>query len=301
MPATDYYFCYDPNQTTSLVTIMITDKAFYDENMAFSDWELLEDVMEHIYGIAGSDPRAAAMENWGEFMADSWDEVTEGTFSFLGNIETAVGLLRRAGFIEKQDLLVPFGQAIYQTLSLSLCEDAVDNFLSGIAPDGEPLDEDDENSLAAALDEDIERNVFSAQAGITPDMTTADILAVARRRMADQRREYDEKQNSEAVNVEIEKVSRYDSDWDKSVIFKGFNFRVVLRDEDSIIRRMSILRDVENKLAEFLKEGDYIVQTNDDTDEMEVYLKSTRAIIVWKMEDAQFFTSKVERIEQHEG
>lgn len=298
MPANDYYFCYDPSQEVSEdedtgCYILISDKSYYDEERACSDWELteeLEDLIPHFHAY--------------------WEEATEGSFVFVGELAAAVGILRAAGFVEKQDLLVPFGRPAYASLSPETCVNAAEAFLQSIPSEDENgVTAIEGEDVAAALrdaieseDEDVpERNPFSAQAGITPEMTTADILAVARQRMADQRREYEEKQNSEPVNVEITKVSRYDSDWDKSVIFKGFNFRVVLRDEDSIIRRMNVLREVENKLATFLNENDYIVQTNDDTDEMEVYLKSTRSIIVWKMEESSFFSSRVERIEQHEG
>jgi translation initiation factor 2 beta subunit (eIF-2beta)/eIF-5 len=313
MPARDFYFCYDPNQTTNEVQLIITNKSYYDQNTACSDWELYNDVMQCFYD-AGEDLSILMPfpEDWDEYFMESWDEVTEGSFSFFGSIEVAVGILRRVGFIEKQNLLVPFGGVTYTSLGDEVCEQAFINFLNGEhSQDIETLNEDEddiEGALTRAVEAELDNingnepsNVFSVQSGITPNMSTADILAVARQRMADSRREYEQKITSEPVNVDITKVSRYDSDWDKTVIFKGFNFRVVLRDEESVIRRMNLLREVEKKISTFLSDNDYIVQTNNDTDELEVYLKSTRAIVVWKMEDAPFFSSMVERIEQHEG
>lgn len=319
MPASDFYFCYDPHQTldTGHVTISIVDKAYYDEHEDRQSRDLYQEVIPCLYQAEGY--FGQFMENpekWLEYMDNAWEEESNGDFTFEGEIAAAVGILRRAGFIEKQNLLVPFNQPEYTSIDADVCEQAARDFLVSypteleqslqdvLAIHGEGI----VSTLAAAMAEELAAeepelptNPFTVQGGITPNMSTADILSVARQRMAENRREYEQQLTSQPVNVDITKVSRYDSDWDKSVIFKGFSFRLVLRDEDSVIRRMNLLLEVQNKISGFLDENDYIVQTNDDTDELEVYLKSTRAIIVWKMEDPNFFSSRVERIEQHEG
>jgi len=222
----------------------------------------------------------------------------EGTFEFIGSPSQARASALSTGMVESPQLAVfnGVGSRFYNNDGqyVELSEYEVELADPEAAIDDENYDDDGENPG------DIVNPGFGP-AVIQEGMTQQDIINLARERMTTFREEYETTRQNNHVNVDIVTISRYDSDWDKSLIFKGYNYRIVLVDDESIIRRMAIIKDVSNKLSSFLNEDEYIVQINDDTDELEVYLKTTRAIISWKMEDTSFFNTGVVRIEQHEG
>lgn len=101
--------------------------------------------------------------------------------------------------------------------------------------------------------------------------------------------------------LEIKKVSRYEADWDAKTIFSGFTIRAVLAGTTDVITRMT----ERSRLAKRLKRDigdedmDWILQDHPRTGEVELYLKSSGPLIMWKLQDHEAFSKLFDRVEQH--
>jgi hypothetical protein len=101
--------------------------------------------------------------------------------------------------------------------------------------------------------------------------------------------------------LEIIKVNRYDADWDPSTIFSGFTHRAVLAGTTDVITAIDQRSRISKRLRrEVGEEGvDWMVQTHPRTNEVEVYLKSSGILLMWKLQNHEEFSKLFDRVEQH--
>lgn len=101
--------------------------------------------------------------------------------------------------------------------------------------------------------------------------------------------------------LEIQKVNRYDADWDASTIFSGFTHRAVLAGTTDVItsidKRSRITKRLRREVGE--EDVDWMVQSHPRTGEVEVYLKSSGILLMWKLQNHEEFNELFDRVEQH--
>ena len=103
-------------------------------------------------------------------------------------------------------------------------------------------------------------------------------------------------------NLEIIKVNRYEKDWDASTIFSGFTHRAILAGTNgdvitSIMMKSRITKRLRREIGE---EGlDWKVCDHPKTGEVEIYLKSSGILLMWKLQDHEEFNKLFDRVEQH--
>jgi len=101
--------------------------------------------------------------------------------------------------------------------------------------------------------------------------------------------------------LEIQKVNRYQADWDATTIFSGFTHRAVLAGTNDVITAMTARSRMAKRLGrEVGTEGeDWKIQTHPRSGEVEVYLKSSGILLMWKLQDHEEFNKLFDRVEQH--
>jgi hypothetical protein len=101
--------------------------------------------------------------------------------------------------------------------------------------------------------------------------------------------------------LEIIKVNRYDADWDAETMFSGFTHRAVLAGTTDVItaidQRSRITKRLRREVGE--ENVDWMVQTHPRTGEVEVYLKSSGILLMWKLQNHEEFATLFDRVEQH--
>lgn len=101
--------------------------------------------------------------------------------------------------------------------------------------------------------------------------------------------------------LDIQRVNRYEADWDPKTIFAGFNIRAVLANTNDLITRISEKSRLQKRLRREVGEEDvdWILQDHPRTSEVELYLKSSGTLIMWKLQDHESFNKLFDRVEQH--
>lgn len=104
-----------------------------------------------------------------------------------------------------------------------------------------------------------------------------------------------------STRLEIQKVNRYEADWDPSTIFTGFTIRAVLADTGDMIGRIQNSSRLRKRLTrEVGEEGiDWKMRDHPNTDEIELYLQNSGKLIMWKLQDHEGFSALFNRVEQH--
>jgi hypothetical protein len=101
--------------------------------------------------------------------------------------------------------------------------------------------------------------------------------------------------------LEITKVDRHEADWDAKTIFTGFTIRAILAGTNDMITKISKRSRLQKRLRREIGEEDtdWILQDHPRTDEVELYLKSSGPLIMWKLQDHEAFNELFDRVEQH--
>lgn len=104
-----------------------------------------------------------------------------------------------------------------------------------------------------------------------------------------------------STKLEIKKVSRYDAGWDPTTIFTGFTIRAVLAQTNDVITKIQERTRLYKRLKrEAGEEGvDWILQDSPTSNEVELYLKSSAKLVMWKLQDHESFNKLFDRVEQH--
>lgn len=130
-----------------------------------------------------------------------------------------------------------------------------------------------------------------------------DAMVIGRARItaaiANREKERLEAAKANDCNIDIQQVNRYQAQWDASVIFRGFSYRLVMVKHPEVMRMYSKVSEVEEKLLEHLSEDDFHIGENPKTDDYEVYLKSPAVLFLWKMNCPEWMAVNFDRIEQH--
>lgn len=102
-------------------------------------------------------------------------------------------------------------------------------------------------------------------------------------------------------SLEIEKVNKFESDWDSSTLFSGFNVRAILKTQEDVISQVSKRHQLTRRLRrEIGEEGtDWKILNNSITGEDELYLPNSGKLLMWKLQDVDGFLELFERVEQH--
>jgi len=101
--------------------------------------------------------------------------------------------------------------------------------------------------------------------------------------------------------LDISKVNRYEADWDPKTIFSGFSIRAVLAGTTDMVTRIT----ERSRLAKRLKreigdeDVDWMLQEHPHNGEVELYLKNSGPLIMWKLQDHEAFNKLFDRVEQH--
>ena len=101
--------------------------------------------------------------------------------------------------------------------------------------------------------------------------------------------------------LEIQKVSRYDAGWDETTIFSGFTHRAILAGTNDVITAMSQRSRMAKRLTREVgeEEVDWKIRMHPKTGEVEVYLKNSGTLLMWKLQDHEEFNKLFSRVEQH--
>lgn len=101
--------------------------------------------------------------------------------------------------------------------------------------------------------------------------------------------------------LEINKVNRYEADWDPKTIFTGFNIRAVLSGTTDVITQISERARLAKRLHREIgdEDVDWVLQNHPMNNEVELYLKSSGPLIMWKLQDHEAFDKLFDRVEQH--
>lgn len=101
--------------------------------------------------------------------------------------------------------------------------------------------------------------------------------------------------------LDIQRVNRYEADWDPQTMFSGFNIRAVLANTNDLITMISEKSRLKKRLLrEVGEEGvDWILQDHPRLAQVELYLKSSGTLIMWKLQDHENFNKLFDRVEQH--
>lgn len=101
--------------------------------------------------------------------------------------------------------------------------------------------------------------------------------------------------------LEIKKVNRYEADWDAKTIFTGFNIRAVLAGTNDMVTRITERSRLAKRLKREIGDEDeeWILQEHPRNGEVELYLKSSGPLMMWKLQDHEAFNKLFDRVEQH--
>lgn len=101
--------------------------------------------------------------------------------------------------------------------------------------------------------------------------------------------------------LDIKKVNRYEADWDPKTMFSGFNIRAVLAGTTDMVTRISEQARLGKRLRREIGEEDvdWILQPHPVNGEVELYLKNSGPLIMWKLQDHEAFNKLFDRVEQH--
>lgn len=101
--------------------------------------------------------------------------------------------------------------------------------------------------------------------------------------------------------LEIVKVNRHDADWDPKTIFTGFSIRAVLAGTDDVITAITQKSRLQKRLNREVgnEDEDWILQHHPRSNEVELYLKSSGTLLMWKLQDHEEFNKLFDRVEQH--
>jgi hypothetical protein len=104
-----------------------------------------------------------------------------------------------------------------------------------------------------------------------------------------------------STRLEIQKVNRYEADWDPSTIFTGFTIRAVLTSTEDMVTRIMDTARLQKRLGREVGEQgvDWKIRDNPTTDETELYLQNSGKLIMWKLQDHEGFSKLFDRVEQH--
>lgn len=107
-------------------------------------------------------------------------------------------------------------------------------------------------------------------------------------------------ENQEEKRVEFEDVNKFVEGWYPSTLFSSFDIRVFPTFQNDIISRMEQISVIRRKLTKKLGEEDidwFIVE--DHRGFVELYMKDSGVLILWKLNDHEEFTELFDRVEQH--
>lgn len=101
--------------------------------------------------------------------------------------------------------------------------------------------------------------------------------------------------------LDIKKVNRYDADWDAKTIFAGYNIRAVLSGTTDMVTRITERSRLAKRLKREIGEEDvdWMIQEHPHSGEVELYLKNSGPLIMWKLQDHEAFNTLFDRVEQH--
>lgn len=101
--------------------------------------------------------------------------------------------------------------------------------------------------------------------------------------------------------LDIQKVNRYDADWDPKTIFTGFGIRAVLANTNDMVTRITNTSRLRKRLSREVgvENEDWILQDHPTNEDVELYLKSSGTLLMWKLQDHQAFSELFDRVEQH--
>jgi hypothetical protein len=101
--------------------------------------------------------------------------------------------------------------------------------------------------------------------------------------------------------LDIKKVNRYDTDWDASTIFSGYSIRAILAGTTDLVTRITERSRLAKRLRREIgdEDVDWMIQEHPRTGEVELYLKNSGPLIMWKLQDHESFSKLFDRVEQH--
>lgn len=102
-------------------------------------------------------------------------------------------------------------------------------------------------------------------------------------------------------DIEYSKVNKFSSDWFEDVLFTSIKIRAILRPKDDVVTRINLASRLRKRLRrEYGEEGEnWFFYRNSKTKRDEVYLKNSSILMMWKLQDKEFFDSTFERVERH--
>lgn len=99
------------------------------------------------------------------------------------------------------------------------------------------------------------------------------------------------------AKIEHIKVNKFDAQWHHSTLFNDFKFKVVLKPEKSVIKRLERYSKLKKRLSKEagVEDEDWIVDVDDNC----FYLRHSIFLLYWKMKAADDYKNWVETIEEH--
>lgn len=154
-------------------------------------------------------------------------------------------------------------------------------------------EEDEESDVG----EDTDLSMVNPLGRDPTNASEAKTIAAARLQgaIAQRDKELREAMATHGCAVPVKVVNRYSAGWDSSVIFKGFAFKLQVREEPEVMRQMIKMGELTERMESELPEGEYVI---DDEDSV-IYVKSPGILLKWKMVDPTFLAKTFTEIEQH--
>lgn len=103
------------------------------------------------------------------------------------------------------------------------------------------------------------------------------------------------------IRLVIAKVNKYEAKWDPAVLFRGFRIRAVLATHQDAVSSMQHRHLLHRKMTrEFGVEGDdWHLDDNPITHTIDLYLKNSGQLVMWKLQDMEAFSKLFDFVEQH--
>jgi hypothetical protein len=101
--------------------------------------------------------------------------------------------------------------------------------------------------------------------------------------------------------LEILKVDKFEADWSPEVLFQGYTIRAVLTKTNDLITRTTERSRLAKRLnrEEGIEGEDWILANHPHNGEVELYLRGSGRLIMWKLQDHESFSNLFDRVEQH--
>ena len=101
--------------------------------------------------------------------------------------------------------------------------------------------------------------------------------------------------------VEFEDVNKWENNWNTRTLFSDFNVRAILTHHDDLISNIDAMGRMSRKMTRNVgpEDEDWFIVENDSTGKVELYLKDSGLLVMWKLNDHDDFVELFDRVEQH--